>query len=178
MWRRALALLPRRLSTVSGTTGTAISVSLRIPSTPTLSASLVHVVPGYAQAQPLLLLFGAAGVAAATFTQLPMQDARCASSDDDEDGPGYKVDPATRKKYGRYLPWQRLNVDQVPLPFVNDMETTYEEKGATRVSINQGGASLGKRQATGQVCFRPCVPPPQGCTNDEARELYKQHLQM
>ena len=40
---------------------------------------------------------------------------------------------ALRRKYGRYLPWQRLNVDQVPLPFVNDMEKTYEEKGAKRV---------------------------------------------
>ena len=31
---------------------------------------------------------------------------------------------AARRKYGRYLPYQRANVDQVPLPFVNDMPTT------------------------------------------------------
>ena len=31
---------------------------------------------------------------------------------------------ALRRKYGRYLLWQRLNVDQVPLPFVNDMDKT------------------------------------------------------
>ena len=31
---------------------------------------------------------------------------------------------ALRAKYGKYLPHQRSNVDQVPLPFVNDMETT------------------------------------------------------
>ena len=37
---------------------------------------------------------------------------------------------AARRKYGRYLPYQRANVDQVPLPFVNDMDTTYEQKGA------------------------------------------------
>ena len=38
------------------------------------------------------------------------------------------------KKYGRFLPHQRANVDQVPLPFVNDMEDTLdEEKGADRV---------------------------------------------
>ena len=31
---------------------------------------------------------------------------------------------AARRKYGRYMPYQRANVDQVPLPFVNDMDTT------------------------------------------------------
>ena len=66
---------------------------------------------------------------------------------------------AQRAKYGKYLPHQRANVDQVPLPFVNDMETTYEQVGAKRVCINQQGPTLGKRQATGQVCFRPALPP-------------------
>ncbi len=28
---------------------------------------------------------------------------------------------ALRRKYGKYLPHQRANVDQVPLPFVNDI---------------------------------------------------------
>ena len=50
---------------------------------------------------------------------------------------------ALRKKYGKYLPHQRSNVDQVPLPFVNDMEITYEIKGTDRVVINQQGPSLG-----------------------------------
>ena len=41
---------------------------------------------------------------------------------------------AKRQKWGRLLPHQRANVDQVPLPFVNDMEDTLdEEKGADRV---------------------------------------------
>jgi hypothetical protein len=31
---------------------------------------------------------------------------------------------AKRRKYGRFLPHQRANVDQVPLPFVNDCEDT------------------------------------------------------
>ena len=44
---------------------------------------------------------------------------------------------ALRAKYGKYLPHQRANVDQVPLPFVNDMETTYEQVGA-----NVGGANV------------------------------------
>ena len=58
---------------------------------------------------------------------------------------------AVRRKYGKYLPHQRANVDQVPLPFVNDMETTYEQVGEKRVAINQNGPALAKRQATGLV---------------------------
>ena len=45
--------------------------------------------------------------------------------------------PAFRRKYGVYLPHQRFNVDQVPLPFVNGMNETYEEVGAKRVAVNQ-----------------------------------------
>ena len=37
---------------------------------------------------------------------------------------------AVRSKYGKYLPHQRFNVDQVPLPFINGMDETYEEVGA------------------------------------------------
>ena len=40
---------------------------------------------------------------------------------------------ATRRKYGRFLPHQRANVDQVPLPFVNDMEDTLELRPRERV---------------------------------------------
>ena len=47
--------------------------------------------------------------------------------------------PAFRRKYGKYLPHQRFNVDQVPLPFVNGMNETYEEVGAKRVAINGNG---------------------------------------
>lgn len=64
------------------------------------------------------------------------------------------------QKWGQYLPHHRLNVDQVPLPFICDMDYTYETKGAKRVAINQLGPSLSKRQCTAQVCFRPVAPPP------------------
>ena len=67
----------------------------------------------------------------------------------------YHVDARQRRKWGAYLPWQRLNVDQVPLPFVNNMDFTYVERGAGRVAINQGGASLSKRQATGWAAVLP-----------------------
>eukprot|EP00967_Tisochrysis_lutea_P067464 scaffold88091_cov30-Tisochrysis_lutea.AAC.1 len=70
----------------------------------------------------------------------------------------------------------RLNVDQVPLPFVNDMDYTYDMKGAKRVSINQLGPSLSKRQCTAQVCFRPVAPPPPPSTADDAAKArYKEH---
>ena len=49
---------------------------------------------------------------------------------------------AFRSKYGKYLPHQRFNVDQVPLPFINGMDDTYEEVGAKRVAINQNGLAL------------------------------------
>ena len=58
--------------------------------------------------------------------------------------------PAFRRKWGKYLPHQRANVDQVPLPFVNGLEETYEEVGAKRVAINGNGPALAKRMATGQ----------------------------
>ena len=47
---------------------------------------------------------------------------------------------ALRRKYGKYLPHQRANVDQVPLPFVNDMDSTYD----MRVSPPREPALLGR----------------------------------
>ena len=41
---------------------------------------------------------------------------------------------AFRSKRGKYLPHQRANIDQVPVPFVNGLEETYEEVGAKRVA--------------------------------------------
>ena len=46
------------------------------------------------------------------------------------------------------------------MPFIIDMDYTYELKGAKRVAINQLGPSLSKRQCTAQVCFRAEPPPP------------------
>ena len=126
---------------------------------------------------PFLALIGFAGLVALMAQPVwcnCMEDAAAAEADQ----PGYVVDAATRRKYGRYPPWCRLNVDQVPLPFVNDMDTTYETRGEKRVVINHLGPALSKRQATGQVCFRPMVPPAAGCTNSQAREMYDKYIQM
>ena len=51
--------------------------------------------------------------------------------------------------YGKYLPHQRFNVDQVPLPFINGMDETYEEVGAKRVAVNQNGPQ--------RCCWSRCV---------------------
>jgi hypothetical protein len=80
-------------------------------------------------------------------------------------------------KYGKYLPFQRGNVDQVPLPFINDMDYSLEMKGATRVAINQLGASLSKRQMTAQVCLRAEPPPPPPQSESEAvKKKYKDNV--
>ena len=62
-------------------------------------------------------------------------------------------------KWGGFLPKQRLNVDQSPLPFVVNSKKTYEfvEKGEKyhNTWISQPGSGLDKRQCTLQVMFRP-----------------------
>ena len=82
-----------------------------------------------------------------------------------------------RLKFGKYLPFQRFNVDQVPMPFVYEMDYTYEAKGAKRVAINQLGPSLSKRQCTAQVCFRPAPPPPPPASaSNEVKQRYHNNL--
>ena len=61
-----------------------------------------------------------------------------------------EVDP----KYGRWTPKNRYNVDQVPLPFVNERGTTYDTLGAKQVWVSQPSSGLDKRQATLQLCIR------------------------
>lgn len=59
--------------------------------------------------------------------------------------PDIALDP----KYGRYPPGLRINMDQVPLPFIQDLDRTWDVKGARRIWIKQpGSGSLSKRQAT------------------------------
>lgn len=58
-------------------------------------------------------------------------------------------------KYGQFQLWERWNVDQVPLAFVNGMLDTWDKRGAKRVAISQPFAGLEKRQCTMQVIFGP-----------------------
>ena len=171
MWRAVSRL--RGASVVRG----AVRIGSLLASPPTAllpSASLllpvvVNVGQQSSSSQPWLAMLGLASAATVLAEPALAMPAT-------ESGDSYMVAPAIRTKYGRYPPWCRLNVDQVPLPFVNDMDQTYEERGAKRVVINQLGPALSKRQATGQICFRPAVPPPAGCTTTQARALYDKYL--
>lgn len=61
------------------------------------------------------------------------------------------------KKWGRFLPNQRFNVDQSPLPFVVDVKRTYEQieyKHSEKIWIAQPGSGLDKRQCTLQILTR------------------------
>ena len=57
-------------------------------------------------------------------------------------------------KYGRWLPKNRYNVDQVPLPFVVEQDKTYDVTGNKQVWVSQPSTGLDKRQATLQLCIR------------------------
>ena len=58
------------------------------------------------------------------------------------------------KKYGRWMPKQRFNVDQVPLPFVVDQDRTYDFSGSKQIWVSQPGSGLDKREAVLQHCIR------------------------
>ena len=55
---------------------------------------------------------------------------------------------------GRWLPKNRLNVDQVPLPFVVEQDKTYKMLRKKQVWISQPGSDLNKSQATLQLYIR------------------------
>ncbi|XP_065060635.1 uncharacterized protein LOC135687930 [Rhopilema esculentum] len=57
-------------------------------------------------------------------------------------------------KRGRWLPANRYNIDQVPLPFAVDQGETYAETGEKQIWISQPMNGLEKRQATLQLCIR------------------------
>lgn len=54
-------------------------------------------------------------------------------------------------KWGRFKPEERVNVDQVPLPFVYRYDTTWEPTGAKTVWLAQPAPGLDKRMCTLQV---------------------------
>ena len=63
------------------------------------------------------------------------------------------------RKYGRWMPKQRFNVDQVPLPFVVEQERTYDFSGSKERWVSQPGSGLDKRQATLQLLDRLLSQP-------------------
>ena len=76
-------------------------------------------------------------------------------------------EPDYDKKWGRYLPLQRFNVDQSPLPFARDTTKTYEqidkrskENRNKKVWTSQPNTGDSKRFCTLNVCFRPTGEQP------------------
>ena len=58
------------------------------------------------------------------------------------------------RKYGRWMPKQTLNVNQVPLPFAVKQDRTYDFLGSKQIWVSQPGSGLDKRKATLQLCTR------------------------
>ena len=58
-------------------------------------------------------------------------------------------------KWGRFLPKNRWNFDQIHLPFSCIPDQTYEKKSAERVCIKQNQSAMQKRFCTLQVLFHP-----------------------
>ena len=58
-------------------------------------------------------------------------------------------------KWGRFPPHCRYSLDELPLPFVVDLKSTYKEKGKTHVWIRQNSARLEKSFCTLQLWFQP-----------------------
>ena len=69
--------------------------------------------------------------------------------------------PYYDKKWGRFEPKRRSNVDQVPMPFAIDTNSTYEvnvpkeNRRNHLVWVAHPGSGLEKRQCTLQVCISP-----------------------
>ena len=65
------------------------------------------------------------------------------------------------QKWGSFLPNQRFNVDQSPIPLAIDMKRTYhlyepgQDQNQEKVWIFQPGCEFEKRQCTLQISFRP-----------------------
>ena len=78
--------------------------------------------------------------------------------------------------WGVFPPHLRFNVDQVPLPFINCCEDTYDEVGATQVRINGLQPGLFKRQATAQLVFRAAAPPRPPASDQAACERFDAHI--
>ena len=69
--------------------------------------------------------------------------------------------PEYDQKWGRFPPSQRLNVDQIPLPFAINRTTTYEDdipkenRKDHKVWVANPGSGLEKRQCPLQLAFSP-----------------------
>ena len=58
------------------------------------------------------------------------------------------------RKYGRWMPKQRFNVNQVPLPFVVEQDRTYDFSGRKQIWVSQPGSGLDKRQSNSTTLYK------------------------
>ena len=58
-------------------------------------------------------------------------------------------------RWGRFLPENRFNMDEVGIAFVGDLGATYEFKGTSKVHVKTQAEGLSKRQATVALMFGP-----------------------
>lgn len=87
-------------------------------------------------------------------TDAPIVD----DSDSDSEGEGEgkeKVEVVDlTDEWGAYTPYRTHNVDQVPIPFVQNDTKTIDFVGAVNVWVKRHGSGLEKRQFTLQACIR------------------------
>ena len=97
--------------------------------------------------------------------------------------------PQVDTKYRRWMPKNRykINIDQVPLSFVNEQYKTYNTLGGKPVRVPQPSPGLDKQQATPQLCTRADgeqrVKPPlifreKGHVATEEKEKYDKRVDM
>ena len=65
------------------------------------------------------------------------------------------------EKFGRFAKRRRLSKDQIPLPFVVNQNTTYDERGREVIKVKAGSDGLTKRQFTAELTFAAGREPKQ-----------------
>ena len=81
----------------------------------------------------------------------------------------------------------KINIDQVPLPFVNEQDKTYNMLDAKPLRVPQPSPGLDKQQATPQLCTRadgeqkvkpPLISREKGRVATEEKEKYNKRVDM
>ena len=125
-----------------------------------------------------------------------LREAATGSRDSRKNAKWYREGPISRNKFppvdtkhSRWMPKNRykINIDQVPLPFVNEQDKTYNTLGAKPIRVPQPSPGLDKQQATLQLCTRADgeqkVKPPlifreKGHVGTEEKEKYDKRVDM
>ena len=74
------------------------------------------------------------------------------------------------EKFGRFAKRRRLSKDQIPLPFVVNQNTTYDERGREVIKVKAGSDGLTKRQFTAELTFAAGREP----NSNRSQELFSE----